>query len=46
MKKRKKLSRKERSLIIGELVRMSRDGWQHAKPCDYEPLEKRLREDS
>lgn len=31
-----------RSAIIVELSRLSRDGWQHAKPCDYIPLEKEL----
>lgn len=33
-----------RSAIIAELCRMSRDGWQNARPCDYEPLERELRE--
>lgn len=29
--------------IRSELVRLSRDGWRNAKPCDYEPLETELR---
>jgi len=35
---------KKRSLVIAELTRLSRDGWKDAKPCDYEPLERTLRE--
>jgi len=33
-----------RSVIIHELSRLSRDGWRHAMPCDYLPLEAELRE--
>lgn len=33
-----------RRAIIAELSRLSRDGWRHAKPADYEPLERELRE--
>jgi len=32
------------SLIIHELSRMGRDGWQHSKAYDYLPLEAELRE--
>jgi hypothetical protein len=35
---------KRRSEIIRELCNLSRDGWANAKPCDYEPLERELRE--
>ena len=35
---------KRRSEIIRELCRLSRNGWRDAKPCDYEPLERELRE--
>jgi len=31
-------------LIVSLLSDMSKDGWRHALPCDYEPLEKELRE--
>jgi hypothetical protein len=37
-------NQKRRSEIIRELCELSRLGWQNAKPCDYEPLEKELRE--
>jgi hypothetical protein len=30
--------------IIRELTRMSRNGWAGAKPCDYRPLERELRQ--
>jgi hypothetical protein len=43
-KPRKQSKRQRRSFIIGELCRLSRDGWKHARPCDYEPLERELRE--
>lgn len=32
------------AIIRSELVRMSRDGWKNAKPEDYQPLERELRE--
>jgi hypothetical protein len=35
---------KRRSAIIQELARLSRNGWADALPCDYEPLERELRE--
>ena len=38
-----KSNRKRKSQIIKELSRLSKDGWAHAKPCDYEPLEDELR---
>ena len=36
-------SRKRRSIIIGQLCDLSKNGWANAKPCDYEPLERELR---
>jgi hypothetical protein len=33
-----------RRQAINELTRLSRDGWANARPCNYEPLEKMLRE--
>ena len=33
-----------RSFLISQLVELSKDGWRHAKPYDYEPLERELRE--
>lgn len=30
--------------LINQLSDLSRDGWAHAKSCDWEPLEKELRE--
>lgn len=38
------ITRKERLAIITELCALSRNGWANAKPCDYEPLETKLRE--
>lgn len=35
--------RKRRSAIIRELSHLSRNGWAHAKPYDYEPLEAELK---
>lgn len=35
---------KRRSEIIKTLSDLSRNGWANALPCDYEPLEKELRE--
>lgn len=35
---------KRRSEIIRRLSELSRNGWQNALPCDYEPLERELRE--
>lgn len=35
---------KRRSEIIRELCKLSRNGWENAKPCDYKPLEAELRE--
>jgi hypothetical protein len=29
--------------IIRQLCELSRDGWRHAKPCDYRPLEAELK---
>lgn len=40
------LTRKEKArwrAIVSQLRELSRDGWKHAKPCDYEPLERELR---
>ena len=40
------LSRKERAryrLLIDELCRLSRNGWAHARPSDYQPLEAEYR---
>ena len=31
-------------MIINLLSEMSRDGWRHAAPVDYEPLEAELRQ--
>lgn len=39
---RKRL-RERRSIIVRQLCDLSRDGWRHAKPCDYQPLERELR---
>lgn len=36
--------RARRTAIIKELSDLSRDGWASARPCDYEPLERELRE--
>jgi len=33
-----------RRVIVNILSDLSRDGWRHAKPSDYEPLERELRE--
>jgi hypothetical protein len=32
-----------RLAILTELVKLSKDGWANARPCDYEPLEAELR---
>lgn len=32
------------SAIIHELCRLSRDGWRGARPIDYIPLERELKE--
>lgn len=34
---------RRRAAIIHELARLSRDGWRHARPDDYLPLEAELR---
>jgi len=39
----KRPSRKRRSIIIGQLCELSRNGWENAKPYDYEPLEQELK---
>ena len=36
--------RDRRHAIINQLSDLSKDGWRHAKPCDYQPLERELRE--
>ena len=36
-------NQKRRSEIIRELCKLSQNGWQNAKPCDYEPLEAELK---
>jgi len=45
--KSRKLNKRQRlercAIIRSELVKMSRNGWRDAKPCDYEPLERELR---
>jgi hypothetical protein len=33
-----------RCVIINQLSELSKDSWRHAKPCDYEPLERELRD--
>lgn len=33
-----------RRVIRAQLCELSKDGWRHAKPCDYEPLERELRQ--
>lgn len=41
----KKLTKKEqarKSLLIHELARMSRNGWQGYHCCDWQPLEQEL----
>lgn len=35
--------KKRRTAIIKELSRLSRNGWRDARPCDYEPLEREIR---
>lgn len=35
---------KRRAEIIRQLCELSRNGWRDAKPSDYEPLERELRE--
>jgi hypothetical protein len=35
---------KRRSAIIAELAYLSRNGWANARPVDYLPLERELRE--
>lgn len=39
-----KQRRARRSIIIGELCKLSRDGWANARPCDYQPLELELKQ--
>jgi len=36
--------RLRRSQIVHMLSDLAKDGWRHAKPCDYVPLEKELEE--
>jgi hypothetical protein len=43
MNKTKK-TQARRSFLIGELCKLSRNGWANAKPCDYEPLERELKQ--
>jgi hypothetical protein len=41
------MTKKERTRyrsIIQQLARLSSDGWAYAKPYDYEPLERELRQ--
>lgn len=35
---------KRRRELIAELSRLSRNGWAHARPEDYQPLERELGE--
>lgn len=30
--------------IYDQLCKLSKDGWANARPCDYEPLERELRQ--
>ena len=39
-----KTRKTRRSEIIRILSDLARDGWANARPCDYQPLEKELRE--
>jgi hypothetical protein len=39
-----KKAEKRRREIIRTLCDLSREGWKNAKPYDYEPLERELRE--
>lgn len=39
-----KAQRERRRAIIAQLVELSRKGWANARPTDYEPLERELRE--
>lgn len=43
MKRRAVQIRARASAIRTELVKLSRNGWRNAKPCDYLPLEIELR---
>jgi hypothetical protein len=36
--------KKRRDEILSQLVELSRNGWRNARPSDYEPLERELRE--
>lgn len=38
-----KRANKRKSVIISQLVELSRNGWANAKPEDYLPLEKELK---
>lgn len=40
----RKQKRARRVAIIKELSDLSRGGWANALPCDYEPLEKELKQ--
>lgn len=33
---------KRRREIVAQLAELSRNGWENARPCDYEPLEQEL----
>ncbi len=37
-----KMTKQRRSLLIGELCRLSRNGWANARPEDYQPIEAEL----
>lgn len=39
-----KRDKQRRTEIIRQLAELSRNGWANARPCDYEPLERELRE--
>lgn len=39
-----KAQKKRRIEIIKQLSDLSKNGWANARPCDYEPLERELRE--
>lgn len=36
------INRTRRSAILGELAKLSRNGWAGARPEDYQPLEQEL----
>lgn len=42
MLKSVKQLRERRTSIVRQLSELSKDGWRHAKPLDYMPLEREL----